>query len=140
MAQVAQSAVSAVATGAYTALNTSGFTALSALFKYRVPQNTTATTYSVIQNFTEQPMDCFGPAFGKDVTFQVHVVTTAPASEPYAALSKAVELLNYAAVTVGSHEVLAVQYENVDSFDEDVDGILTRHVVGMFRARVRQAT
>lgn len=133
------SAISSIASGAYAALNTTAFTALSGLYKFRVPQGTTCP-YAVINNFTEDRQDCMG-APGKNATFQVHIVSQSPGSEPFTILSKAVELLHYStAMTVSSHEVMAVQYETGDSFDEDVDGILTRHAIGIFRAQVWQST
>lgn len=135
-----RSAISSLASGVYAVLSSTGFTTLSGLYKFRVPQGTTCP-YTVINNFIEGRQDCMG-APGKDLTFQVHVVSQSPGSEPFTILSKAVELLHYstAMTTIGSHDVMAVQYETGDSFDEDVDGILTRHAVGIFRAQVWQST
>lgn len=139
MAVTHRTAIGDVASGAFAALSSSGLTGLCGLYKFRVPQGT-ACPYVVLNNFTEVRQDCM-QAPGKDLTFQAHIVSQSAGSEPFTILSKAISLLHYStSIAVGSHAVMAVQYENCDAFDEDVDGILTRHAVGLFRAQVWQST
>ena len=139
MSQVHRSAIPQVLAGAYAALNTTGMTALASVYNH-VP-STAAMPYVYLGNPTESRMDCFQAA-GKNVTFQVHVVSSYPGD--YEALtihSKAVELLHYATITVSSHLLMACEYENADTYTEqDEGGNEIRHVVGMYRARVWQST
>lgn len=134
---VQQSAIPAVMTGAFNALNTTAFTALSRIYKYRVPQGA-AYPYAVLQVPIETRMDCMG-APGKSVLFEIKIASQDADAEPFTILSKAVELLHYSTgITVSGHTVMAYQYEDSDAFDEDIDGVLTRYAVGFVRARVWQ--
>ena len=133
-----QSAIDAVMSGAYVALNTTAFTGLAPLYKYRVPPGT-ATPYAVLQNPTEMRQDVFGGP-GKNLTFQVHIISEALGAAPYTTLSKAIELLHQStSFTASGHDTMIVQYETSESYDETVDNVLTRHVVGIFRAQVWQS-
>lgn len=134
-----RSAMDAVMSGAFQALNSTGFTGLSSLHLYRVPQGTTCP-YALLQSPFEIRQDCF-QAPGKQVTFQVHVVSVSPAAEPHAILNKAVELLHYStSMAATAHTPMVVQYETGESYEETVDGVLYRHVVGMFRAQIWQTS
>lgn len=139
MTQTHRSAIPQVLAGVYAALNTTGMTALAKVYNH-VP-TTAALPYVTLGNPTEVRMDAMGAA-GKDITFQVHVVSDYPGD--YEALtihSKAVELLHYQSITVSSHLLMICQYETGDTYTEqDEGGPLIRHVVGIYRAQVWQST
>lgn len=136
-----ESAIDKVATGVYTALNTTGFTGLTALFKYRTPSGSTATyPRSLITGFVETRHDCMQQP-GKEVAFQIHTMSKGTAAEPYTINSKAVELLHYTtSFNTSGHETMVVEYETNDTYDEDVGGVTVRHLVSFFRAKVWQTS
>lgn len=104
-----------------------------------VPQATTFP-YVRVDSPIETRMDTMGRA-GKTVSISVHAFSNyAGPTKAAAIISKAVELLHYAALMVAGHTVVAVQYESgQDAGDEVVNGVTVYHYVGIFKVTVQQS-
>lgn len=131
------SAMEAVLTAVYTALNVAGMTALCSVHN-GVPQSTTFP-YLRTGDAVERREDCMG-APGKAVIVRLHVFSQARSDlESSRIISKAVELLHYSALTVSGHTLIASQYQQTfDAGTENVGAIETRHKVAEFEITVRQ--
>lgn len=137
MAQL--SAIDAVLDAVFDALNVAGMTALVTGVYTFVPQ-ATALPYVRIDSPVESRLDTMGRA-GKTVSVQVHAFSDYQGPTKAALiLSKAVELLHYATLTVSGHSVIAVQYQGgVDAGDEVINGVPVYHYVGTFDVMVQQS-
>lgn len=138
MAQL--SAIDAVTDAVFDALNVAGMTALATAGVFtNVPQGT-AFPYVRIDSPVESRLDTMGRA-GKTVSISVHAFSNyAGPTKAAEMLSKAVELLHYAALTVAGHSVIAVQYQGGnDAGDEIVNGVTVYHYVGTFDVMVQQS-
>jgi hypothetical protein len=103
-----------------------------------VPQGT-ALPYVRVDSASETRLDTMGRA-GRTVTIQVHAFSDYRGPKrAMQIISKAVELLHYATLSVGGHTTLAVQYQTgLDAGDEVIDGQAVYHYVGMFDVLVQQ--
>ena len=135
-----KSALKRALAGVYTALNVAGFTALSTGGVGNFVPQRTAFPYTRIGDGVEIRDDAMQLA-GKDVTVAVHVFSQDQSDdEAIDILDKAVELLNYASITVADHVLVACQYETgFSAGTETINGVETRHYVGMFRVTVRES-
>lgn len=134
------SAIDAVLTALYTALNVAGMTALATGGVYtNVPQKT-AFPYVRLDSPTENRLDTMGRA-GKTVSVQVHIFSdNSGPTQAAGILSKAIELLHYQTISVTGHTVLAVQYQTgFDAGDEVINGVSVYHYVGIFDVIVQQS-
>lgn len=133
------SALPAILTAFYSALNVAAFTALSTggVFNH-VPQGTVAP-YTLIEDPTENRQDLMRNP-GRNCTVRVHVVSTASSDlEALNILSKAIELLHYQKLAIAGFVRMAIQFENSSSYRELVNGVTTTHLVGVFRVQVLTA-
>lgn len=133
-----QSALEAVLTAVYGALNVAGMTALCGVYN-GVPQASTFP-YLRIGEASEQREDCMGQP-GKAVTVRLHVFDQGATDlRIVRILSKAIELLHYAALTVAGHVLVMSQYQqSYAAGTENIAGVETRHHVAEFLIVVRQS-
>ena len=137
-----QSALGAIWSAVYGALNVSSLTStLSCAVYDHVPQRPTFP-YVRLQSPTETKLDTFA-ADGKDCTIQVHIFTSGDAyrgaGKAQAILSEVIDLLHNATLTVTGHSLLMCQYDNgFDAGDDDVNGVLVKHYVATFRLWVME--
>lgn len=133
-----QSAIEAVLTAVYTALNVAAMTALCTVHN-GVPQTATFP-YLRTGDAVENREDCMG-APGKSVLVRLHVFSQERSDlESARIVSKAIELLHYQALTVAGHTLIASQYQQTfNGGTENVGAIETRHTVVEFIVTVRQA-
>ena len=134
------SALEAVLTAVYTALNVAGMTAVCAGGVHNGVPATTVFPYLRIGEAVETREDCMG-APGKDVLVRLHVFSQERSDlQTMRIVSKAVELLHYAAVSVAGHVLMACQYQQTYAAGtENIGSVETRHHVAEFRILVRQA-
>lgn len=138
MAQL--SAIDAVTEAIYDALSVAGMTALATGGVHTFVPQATALPYVRIDSPVESRMDTMGRA-GKTVSVNVHAFSDNEGPTIAAQiLSKAVELLHYATLTVAGHTTVAVQYQGGnDAGDEIVNGVTVYHYVGTFDVTVQQS-
>lgn len=134
------SAIDAVLEAIYDALNVAAMTTLATGGVHTDVPQATAFPYVRIDSPVEGRLDTMGRA-GKTVSVQVHAFSDYQGPTKAAAiLSKAVELLHYAAISVAGHSTIAVQYQGgVDAGDETVNGVTVYHYVGTFDVMVQQS-
>jgi hypothetical protein len=147
MALTHRTAATDLAAGVWSALSTSTFTALAPVYRVYVPPGTTCP-YAVVQGVNEsQGWHTMGtPA--KDMTFQLHVVSQSRGEvEANAILDAGVGILmrgylgsTASGFTVANHKVMNVEYEGSEPFEEDDEGVLTFHRLGLFRVQLDQST
>ena len=132
-----QSAAAVVLTGVATALNVAGMTALAGVVNDAKQART--YPYVLITFGGESREDCMQKP-GKSVVVVLHVYSQYEGDlEAATILSKAVELLHYQAITVSGHVLVATQYDQGDAMEPElINGIKTRHFIGIFRVDVRQ--
>lgn len=133
-----QSALEAVLTALYSALNVAGMTALCSVHN-GVPAST-AYPYLRIGEAVEAREDCMG-APGKDVLVRLHVFSQERSDLQITRIvSKAVELLHYGSLSVSGHTLISCQYQQAyPGGTENIGSVETRHHVAEFRVLVRQA-
>ncbi len=135
-----QSAIGAVLTAVYTALNVAGMTALATGGVHNGLPATVSYPFVRIGDATETREDCMGQP-GKDVLVRVHVFNNARSDLTISSIvSKAVELLHYAALSVSGHTLVASQYQQAyPAGNENINGVEVRHHVAEFLVTVRQS-
>jgi len=138
----AASALNPVADAVYAALKVSAFTALSAI-RQEIPQGTTPFPYTRIGDFAEVTNNTAGK-HGRDVTFALHIFTqkTATMGSEKAAngiLHQAQRLLDFVTLSVAGWTFQDSQFEQAITQQEDVNGVLTVHLIALFRIRVRES-
>lgn len=135
-----QSAITAVLTAVYAALNVAGMTALATGGVHNGLPQTVTYPFVRIGDATETREDCMGQP-GKDVLVRVHVFDQARTDLAIANIvSKAVELLHYQALTVSGHTLVCSQYQQAfPAGNENINGRETRHHVAEFLVTVRQS-
>lgn len=135
-----QSAVAAVLTAVYSALNVAGMTALAAGGVHNGVTQSVVYPFVRIGDATETREDCMGQP-GKDVRVLVHVFDNARTDLAIANIvSKAVELLHYQALTVSGHTLVCSQYQqSYPAGTENIAGVEVRHRVAEFLITVRQS-
>jgi hypothetical protein len=135
-----QSAIAAVLTAVYSALNVAGMTALAAGGVHNGLPQTITYPFVRVGDATETREDCMGQP-GKDVRVLVHVFDNKRTDLTIATIvSKAVELLHYTAITVAGHVLVASQYQQAyPAGNENINGVEVRHHVAEFLITVRQS-
>jgi hypothetical protein len=134
-----QSAIEAVLTAAYTALNVASMTALATGGVHNGLPQTVTYPFVRIGDATETREDCMGQP-GKDVLVRVHVFNQARSDLVLSRIvSKAIELLHYAALAVAGHVLVCSQYQQAyPGGTENINGVEVRHHVAEFLVTVRQ--
>ncbi len=136
----AQSALEAVMTATFTALNGApSVTSLAPVLNH-VPQGQ-ARPYLVVENPTETPWNTMGE-FGKDVTVQLHAVSEAFGDqEGLRILNAAIGVLDYSKPTITNHKCVSFKFEHGSTMKEEmVGGVILRHHIALMRVFVAQST
>jgi hypothetical protein len=127
----------------YGAINVTAVTTTLGYAVYdHVPQ-TVPSKYVRMQSPTAEPLRAMGN-LGGNATIQLHVFTAGDtyhgAGSTQAVVSKLVELLEGASLSLSGFTMHGVLYENeFDAGDEDVNGITYKHYVVAFRVYARAA-
>jgi hypothetical protein len=135
-----RTAVNAVLTGTFTALNVAGMTSLLSATGVRndIPDDP-LYPYVRIEAPTEERWDTFGRD-GKELLVWVHVFSQARGdNESLTIASKAIELLHYVSVSVASHALARYQLDqHFTGAHEVVAGVTTYHRIVQFRVKAQQ--
>lgn len=127
------------------ALNVAGYTGAvtgATVTVTNSPSQALATPYTVVLiRHEDRSLDTMGKP-GKSVTVELHHHSDYQGDKELLTLrNKALELLHYSALSVTSHTLVSVQYEDgVDVTPDDVVGIQRRHWVDTYRVDVKQTT
>ena len=122
--------------GIYTALT--GDVTFMALISgvYDEPPSSPVFPYVTLGDSTENPYRTYGKG-GHDETVTIHVWSQAPGfKEAMNIVSQMTTVLDAGTVTVGSHTVVLVNFENANTM-RDADGI-TRHIAARYRVTVQE--
>jgi hypothetical protein len=138
---VGTSAMGAVMTAVYAALNVAAFTNLSTGGVFNdVPQdNRFPFTWITPGDPAEEPLDTFGK-IGATCRVDVHVYSQYEGDDQATDIVlKATELLHHVALSIAGWATLIVVREPVALVVEDVDGVATRHAIAPFTIQVLQS-
>ena len=103
-----------------------------------VPEGT-AYPYVIVRSPAESREDTLG-RFGASLVIEVQVVSQASGDlEGARLLDQCIRALNFAALSLTSPAAsLGVTWENSERYAETINGLVTRHHVGLFRAWAEQ--
>ena len=141
MQGAAQSALEAIATAIYAALNgAAAFTALSPILN-AVPQGTAKPSRYLRTSPRRRGTRCTSP--GKSCTFQLHTVTEDGTQtgdlQGFRIQSAARGVLDYQKFAVTNHTMVQCKWENADHWKEElVAGVVVRHFISIYRVDVAQ--
>lgn len=135
------SAVVPVLTAVYTALNVAGMTALATGGVHNGLPKTVTFPFVRIGDVTQERNDYHGGQAGKDVLVRIHVFDNTTSDLRVGNIvSKALELLHYATLTVSGHTLVSSQYQqDYLAGNENINGVEVRHQVVEILVTVRQA-
>lgn len=131
---MAGSAITAVIAAFKTALRAdAGLTAIVGGNVYNNVPEGTQMPYVRIGNPTEIPFDLMGRQ-GRELTIQVIAASDYAGDKQAADIAdRVLAVLNYAQLTLSGWTFVVSQFENLSSFDEEVDNRLIRHYPIVFR-------
>ena len=134
-----QSAIEAVLTAVYAALNVAAMTALATGGVHNGLPATVSYPFVRIGDCTETREDCMGQP-GKDVLVRVHVFAQGRTDLAVSRiLSKVNELLHYATFAVTGHTLVSSQFQqSFPAGTENINGVEVRHHEAEVLVTVRQ--